>query len=142
MRRNQDRFSLAAEAAQDLIWDWDVIQGNVTWAGETRQYFGASPGATPPRDYRGWAARVHPDDLAFTEVAARAAFDSGARSWEHEYRFCRTDGSYAWVLERASILRDRDGRPVRVVGAMRDITQRKVAEEATLLLSRHRRIRQ
>ena len=133
--RNQERFQLAAEATQDLIWDWDVLRGEVTWAGATPTFFGHLPSPPPVLDYRAWAARVHPDDLARTELAARAAFRSGARSWEHEYRFCRADGTYASVLERARIVRDPEGRPLRVVGALRDITQRKVAEEATLRLA-------
>jgi PAS domain S-box-containing protein len=138
LRHTQERFHLAAEATRDLIWDWDVLGKTVTWAGATREFFGEPGGSTgrvPVGDHRAWASRVHPEDLTPTEVAARAAFASGARSWEHEYRFCRADGSYAHVAERASIVRDGEGRPVRVVGAMRDITQRKLGEEATLRLA-------
>jgi PAS domain S-box-containing protein len=135
LRRSQERFQLAAEATQDLIWDWDVLRGEVTWTGATPTFFGPLPSPSPVLDYRAWSTRVHPDDLERTEVAARAAFRSGARSWEHEYRFCRADGTYASVLDRARIVRDPEGRPVRVVGALRDITQPKVAEEATLRLA-------
>jgi two-component system sensor histidine kinase VicK len=135
LRRDQERFRLATEATQDLIWDWDVARGEVAWAGATREYFSNLSTPEPVLDHRAWVARVHPEDLAHTEFAARAAFENGARSWEHEYRFCRADGTYACMLERACIERGTDGRPVRVVGAMRDVTQRKVAEEATLRLA-------
>jgi len=138
LRRTQERFYLTAEATRDLIWDWDVLRGEVTWAGATREFFGRGTEEADPNlvlDHRAWASRVHPDDLALTEQAARAAFASGAHSWEHEYRFCRADGSHAYMFERASIVRDSNGRAVRVVGAMRDVTQRKRAEEATLRLA-------
>jgi len=138
LRRTQERFYLAAEATRDLIWDWDVLGGEVIWAGATREFFGRPAGTTEPHavlDHRAWASRVHPEDLALTELAARAAFTSGAHSWEHEYRFRRADGSYAYMFERASIVRDSGGRPIRVVGAMRDVTQPKRAEEATLRLA-------
>ena len=133
--RDQERFLLVSEATRDLVWDWDVLGGEVTWAGATREYFGSLPTPNLILDGRAWAAQVHPDDLAFTKVAAQAAFESGARSWEHEYRFRRADGMYACMLERACIVHDAGGRPRRVVGAMRDITQRKLAEEATLRLA-------
>ena len=124
--------------AQDLIWDWDVAQGKVTWAGATEEFFGSTAEALrtdPERGHRLWSSRVHLDDLPATEGAARMALEGGARFWEHEYRIRRTDGSYARMLERARIVRDPAGRPQRVVGVMRDVTQRRVAEEATLRLA-------
>ena len=138
LRRIEERFLLAAEATRDLIWDWDIERGKVAWAGAIRPYFGDEAFGTergPARDHQAWASRVHPDDLAATEGAARAAFESGARTWEHEYRFARADGVYAHMFERASIVRDEGGRPVRVVGSMRDVSQRKAGEEASLRLA-------
>jgi two-component system cell cycle sensor histidine kinase/response regulator CckA len=138
LHRERERFYLAAEAAQDLIWDWDIVRGEVTWAGVTEEFFGTTSKELRPdseRGYRLWAARVHPEDLPVTEAAARTALEGGAGFWEHEYRLRRTDGSYARMLERALIVRNPAGRPQRVVGVMRDVTQRRVAEEATLRLA-------
>ncbi|HUF36755.1 MAG TPA: PAS domain S-box protein [Gemmatimonadales bacterium] len=137
-RRDQERVILAAEATRDLSWDWDVTRGEVTWAGPIREYFGSLFHEGAPiavLDYRAWSGRVHPEDLAVTEAAARAAFASGARSWEHEYRFRRTDGTYSYMLERACIVRDSDGHPQRIVGAMRDISERRIALEAAVRLA-------
>jgi len=138
LRYSEERFHRAAEATRDLIWDWDLVDGAVSWAGAVREYLSPLPGdATSGRrlDHRAWASRVHPDDLPPTEAVARTAFESGAGSWEHEYRFLRADGTYACMTEHASIVRDAAGRPIRVVGAMRDDTQRKASEEATLRLA-------
>ena len=102
LRQSQERFHLAAEATRDLIWDWDLIGGSVSWAGAVRDYFSSSAEATSSDAQPGhhaWASRVHPDDLASTEAVARMAFESGARSWEHEYRFRRPDGTYAVMAE-------------------------------------------
>ena len=136
IRRDQERVRLAAQASDDLIWDWDVPNGRVSWAGSTWDYFGSSADemSDPVQSHAVWARRVHPDDLTHAEAAARAAFVSGARSWEHEYRFRRLNGVYTRMLERAAIVRDPGGSPLRVVGAMRDISQRKAAEDATLRL--------
>ena len=131
LRRDRERLLLAAEATEDLVWDWDVAGGSVSWAGATHLYFDRPPGA----DRTTWADRVHPDDLGRAEAAARAAFATGARSWAHEYRFRRKDGSWATMLERASIVRSSEGRAVRAVGAVQDVSGQKVAEEATLRLA-------
>jgi PAS domain S-box-containing protein len=129
--RDRERLLLAAEATEDLVWDWDVAGCAVSWAGATHLYFDAPPAA----DRATWADRVHPNDLARAETAARAAFAAGARSWAHEYRFRRADGSWATMLERASIVRDSDRRVVRAVGAMQDVSGQKLAEEATRRLA-------
>ena len=136
--RVQERFQLAARATQDLLWDWDLVRGDIVWAGATRPYFDLSPeriGSVVGDQYRAWADRVHPDDLAITETAARAAIESGAESWEHEYRFRRVDDSYAPMLERAVIARDETGRALRIVGAMRDVSTRKETEGITTRLA-------
>jgi len=137
LQRDRERFLLEAEATGDLIWDWDVARGTVSWAGVTSLYFGRPPRETglteDPRAL--WATRVHPDDLAHAEAAARAAFLTGARTWSHEYRFRRADGSWAAVLERACIVRGAAGGPIRAVGAMQDVSGSKAAEAATLRLA-------
>ena len=137
LRRDRERFLLAAEATEDLIWDWDVVSGTVSWAGVTHRYLGMAPGEASASGHERveWAGRVHPDDLVRAEAVARAAFVSGARFWAHEYRFRRSDGSWASMLERACIVRDATGRAVRAVGAMADVSGRKVGEEATLRLA-------
>ena len=135
LRRNQERWHLAAAATGDLIWDWDVLAGDVTWTGAIQPYFGGASGPTSVSDYHAWAERVHPDDLATTRIAARVAAETGADSWEHEYRFRRTDGTYASMVERARIVRDAGGRVVRIVGALRDVSHLKRSEEATLRLA-------
>jgi PAS domain S-box-containing protein len=134
----EDRFHLAARATRDLIWDWDLVAGRVTWAGNTVPYFACEPedlDVASGDDHRAWASRVHPDDLELTEAAAATALRSGAESWEQEYRFRRADGSWARVLERAYIVRDASGRPTRAVGAIQDVTKRVETEEVRTRLS-------
>jgi PAS domain S-box-containing protein len=134
----RQHFQFAARAAQDLMWDWDLVSGEMLWAGTTEPYFQLSPdamGELGSGQYRIWAERVHPDDLAAAEAAAQAAIARGAESWQHEYRFRRADGSYADILERAFIARDESGKARRAVGAMEDVTRRKTAERAATRLS-------
>jgi PAS domain S-box-containing protein len=120
------------------MWDWDLVSGELMWAGTTEPYFLKSPERMAELNlgqYRLWADRVHPDDLAAAEAAAQAAITGGAESWQHEYRFRRADGSYADILERAFISRDESGKARRAVGAMEDVTARKAAERAAIRLA-------
>ena len=133
-RWTHERFHLASRATQDIIWDWDLRGSRVVWAGGTPAFFGCAPDEVPLLAENGdepWSSRVHPDDLRMAEAAARTALASGLQSWEHEYRFRRADGSWALVLERAFIVRDAEGRALRAVGAMQDVTQRRASEQAT-----------
>jgi len=121
------------------MWDWDLVSGEMVWAGTIEPYFQMSPDrmAEPNAShYHIWAERVHPDDLAATEAAAQAAIAGGAESWQHEYRFRRVDGTYADILERAFISRDGNGKALRALGAMEDVTARKAAEMSEGLLTR------
>ncbi|HEY9508151.1 MAG TPA: PAS domain S-box protein, partial [Gemmatimonadales bacterium] len=138
IRRIHGHFQLAARAAQDLMWDWNLVSGELVWAGTTEPYFRLSPERMADLGmdhYRTWAERVHPDDLASAEAAAQAAIGGGVESWQHEYRFRLSDGSYADILERAFIARDNRGKALRAVGAMADITSRKAADRAATRLA-------
>jgi PAS domain S-box-containing protein len=133
-----DRFHLVARATQDLVWDWDLRRKRVAWAGNTRPFFGCDPdqiSTVSGDDYRAWASRVHPEDLPITEAASERALKGGSDSWEHEYRFQRVNGSWALVLERAIIVRDAGGSPIRVVGALQDVSKRRETEEAKTRLA-------
>jgi two-component system cell cycle sensor histidine kinase/response regulator CckA len=134
----RDRLDLVAFATQDLVWDWDLANKRVRWAGNTQPFFGCDPDAisiSEADDYRAWASRVHPDDLPATEAASAMALNGGADTWEHAYRFRRADGSWARVLERAAIIRDAGGRAHRVVGALRDMTSQIESDEARTRLA-------
>jgi PAS domain S-box-containing protein len=103
-----------------------------------RPFFSVGPDQIPVRRAEGYpflGDRVHPEDIGSTVATSRAAFESGAGWWEMEYRLRKANDSYAHVSERAYIVRDDRRRPIRVVGAMRDISQRKVAEEASTRLA-------
>jgi len=75
-----------------------------------------------------WRGHVHPDDLPEVEAKQAELFRTG----EHlaEYRFCKKDGSYCWVSDEQHLIRDKEGRPVEVVGSWSDIDARKAAEQA------------
>jgi diguanylate cyclase (GGDEF)-like protein/PAS domain S-box-containing protein len=124
-----ERFRLVGRATNDTIWEFEFATGRGTWNEGIHETFGYAAGEveTTPE---WWAARVHPDDFARVESGARAAVEGGSSTFCTEYRFRHADGHYIWVLDRAHISRDDAGQPVRVIGAMMDLTDRRRAEEA------------
>ena len=125
LRESQERFRLLAQATSDAVYDLDVTSGRV-WRGDGYEtLFGYARGELAA-DVPSWAALLHPDDSEAVQQSYKQAIDSGQSSWTHEYRFRRADGSYANILDHAFIVRDSEKRPTRMLGAMVDITERKL----------------
>ncbi|MEK6374970.1 MAG: PAS domain S-box protein [Acidobacteriota bacterium] len=128
LRDSEERFRLLARATSDAIWDHDTLTGAV-WRGEGyERLFGYAPG-TIGTTVEAFRELVHPEDIAELSASFREAILSGQLSFTHEYRFRRADGSYANILDRGYIVRDREKRPVRILGAMIDLTERKQMAE-------------
>jgi diguanylate cyclase (GGDEF)-like protein/PAS domain S-box-containing protein len=134
LRESNERFQLVARATTDSVWDWDIRRNTF------RQYnhFDSSIGerSTDSGEIP-WTERVHPDDLERVMDGVFAAIEGKENTWSDEYRLRRRDGSYAQVEDRGFIIRDGQGRPVRMVGATLDITERKVAEARIEALAYH-----
>lgn len=133
LAEREERFRLLTRASDDVIWDWDVESGEVRWNDALGAVFGfdsGSIGAGIERSYAWWLSRVHADDRLAAAAALHQAVESGRGSWASDYRFRRRDGSWARVHDRGFIGRDVEGRPIRMVGAMLDLTRRALVEPA------------
>ena len=76
-----------------------------------------------------WGSKVHPDDFsAISNTIQKAKDNPKANTWIGEYRFLKANGDYAYVREKAIILRDETGKPARTIGALQDITEIKENE--------------
>lgn len=122
-----DRLQIALEAANLLSWDWDLRSGRVRWAGRgTGTFvlpveFALSPEQRFPR--------VHPDDRAALNRVTEDAIRDG-RPAQAEFRVSAPDGSYRWVSAHGRAYCDEEGKPIRLVGVLCDITRRVRAEAA------------
>ncbi len=123
---------VASEIGRVGLWDWNVETGDLTWSDEHYRMEGYEPGAVVPT-YALWAERVHPEDREATELQIKAAMESG-QDYINEYRVCRPDGEVVWLSARGRFLYDEQGKPVRMLGAMIDMTQRRREEEWQRLL--------
>ena len=133
--RSEQRYELATRATMNAVWDWDLRSDHFGWSDGIAEQFGLSRSEVGHTS-EWWLSRIHPDDREQVFQSVHAVIDGGERDWSAEYRFMRHDGRYAYVSDRAFVSRDAKHRPVRMVGAMQDVTQRRRAERGHQLLAR------
>lgn len=128
LKKSNERFHLATEAITDAIFDWNILGKKIFWGKGYHHLFGYPEEMQyVPEGF--WESCVHPDDLPqILEDIQRARKDPNAKKWKGSYRFKKADGSYAFVKEQTSIQRDKSGKPIRIVGALQDITKEKERE--------------
>ncbi len=126
-RESEERFHLVSRATADAVWDWNLHTDAMWWNEGMQTLFGVPLDQLPP-DSTSWTLRLHPDDSEEVLEGIHAAIDGTANHWSDEYRFRRKDGSYAWVLDRGFLIRDLQGKAVRMVGGMTDISAQKLAD--------------
>jgi len=124
----QQRLELVLEAAQLGVWEADLRTGELRISERLAAMYGLPASATnPPRDV--WRDRIHPEDRDRVEEAFRATL-GGGRDYAAEYRAFDHEGRTRWLASRATIVRDAAGRPLRAIGVVSDITERRRAEES------------
>ncbi|MDE2306126.1 MAG: PAS domain S-box protein [Gammaproteobacteria bacterium] len=128
LRLSNERFETLARATNDAIRDWDLIGDAIWWNEGYRTQFGSSA-AEQRAGSDGWRSRIHPDDRARVLEGLHRAIEEGAQAWSDRYRFARSDGSYAEVTDRGQLIRDEEGRVVRMLAGMTDVTERVELEE-------------
>ncbi len=129
IERYAERLTLALDAAQMGSWDWDLTTDAVLWTPTQEQIFGYEPGK-PDRTYEDWKCRVHPDDLAETEAQIEAAIANCGAELICEYRIVLPTGEQRWVDTYGRCYRGEDGKALRMVGVVSDITARHQSDQA------------
>ena len=130
LRESEERFRLATEAVQAVIYDWNIVEDTIERSSEVERLLGFGPDDPETHSNAWWRTRLHPDDAAGTIGSVERAIQSGEMRFEEEYRILHRDGGYIWVSDVGRLIRDGSGRAVRCVGSVTDITQRKQAEAA------------
>lgn len=137
LRESEAHLQLALKVGRMGTWDWDIQMNTVAWSDGQFAIMGLQANDTSP-SYEVWARSVHPDDLAATEASMQQAMQERTE-FHHEYRTLWPDGSLHWTEARGRFTYNTAQQPVRMVGVLIDVTERKQAEqEREQLLERER----
>ncbi len=128
LRESQERYTLAEKAAKIGVWDWNILTDHLRWSDSIGPMFGLQPGEFAETNDAFYEC-VHPDDRQRVRDAVRATLEQKAE-YNIEHRIVWPDGTVHWVQEKGDIYRDEQGRPIRMLGVVLDITQRKSLQEA------------
>jgi len=137
LRSSEERFRAVAWATTDVVWDHDPATGKVWWSEELETIFGY-PLDEAAQELDWWLERIHREDREATRRSLQQAIDNRQPDWSANYRFLRRDGSYADIVDSGFLIMDEHGKPRRMVGGLKDVTEsrrarRKLAEQGELL---------
>lgn len=126
VRESEERFRLVSMATHDAIWDYNIVAGTLWRNDRFRDVFGHDCEVATPEN---WKRFIHEDDYERVVTSLNRAIEGDAVDWAEEYRFYHSDGRVAIVVDRGIISRDADGRAVRMLGSLRDVTENRIAED-------------
>jgi len=127
LKESTERFRIVAQATADVVWDWNLVDDTMWWSDGMATLFGYGPENRAPTS-ESWTVALHPDDRERVVAGIHAVIEGRGEKWADEYRFIRADGSCAHVIDRGSVIRDGEGRAVRMVGSMIDVTAQRELE--------------
>jgi PAS domain S-box-containing protein len=127
LKESEERYRLASAASNEPIWEIDLRTGQVTWNDAYALKFGRPP--ETGNSWQWWINHIQQDERESVSASLKAAIESDSPTWERQYRFLRADGVWANIHDHSFISHDSNGKPVRVVGSMHDMTSTKKAEE-------------
>lgn len=124
----RDRLAFAQAAGRIGTWEWNIQTGDVSWTPQCEALYGLAPGGFGGR-YESWRQAVHPDDRPHAEQQVQAAAADGTEL-NTAFRVVWPDGSVHHLVARARVVRDAEGRPWRMIGVNRDVTDLEEALDA------------
>jgi PAS domain S-box-containing protein len=128
LRESKLQLETTIKASNIGLWDWDLKTNKVYFSPEWKRQIGYED-LEILNDFSESQSRVHPDDIERMLKTVNEYIKNPWPNYEVEFRFRHKDGSYRWILTKASLLKDEDGIPIRMLGSHLDITERKNTEE-------------
>ena len=127
LKRKEESLRAAQEAAKSGTWEWDLQTNANSWSDELWQLYGLEPNECEP-SFEAWRETLHPDDR---ERVVREVVEAARKGGDvnSEWRVPHRDGSEHWLMSRGRAVRNAAGKPVKMLGIVMDITERKRAEE-------------
>ncbi|WHH60305.1 EAL domain-containing protein [Petroclostridium sp. X23] len=128
LKDSEERFRLALEGSNDIIWDMDIKNSKLFVSSRWTETLSFEE-IEMPRDLKSWKDLIHPDDVENTLRMIRVHIMNKTPFYQDEHRLRTKDGKYKWFLHRGKAVWDVNGKPIRIAGSYTDISERKSTEE-------------
>ena len=144
LRENEERLRLAQKAANIGTWEWDLKTDEIIWEETMFKIFGLAKKSkiysneeflSLVHSFDEFLAFVHPSDRDNIQKATDRALQKPENGYNNEYRIIKPDNTLIWISEQAEVFTDNQGKPVRMIGVMQDITKRKQNEQQIQMFS-------
>ena len=133
IKESNEKYDIVAKATSDTIWDWKIQEDKLNWSKGIKAVFGYEKGQVGDSS-SWWFGNIHPEDSIKMSIKLYSFIEQKTEKWQDEYRFRCADGSYKYVLDRGFLLKDENGKAIRMIGALQDITKQKEEELRLKLL--------
>jgi len=131
LKMSNERIIYSSMAASDALWDWNMITDQMFVGGSYSDLFGYQFENNFSTGHQ-CENFIHIDDKLEHLASIDTAINSDSDKWSGEYRYLKSDGTYAYVNDKAVIIRDNEGVAIRMIGAMQDVTKEKLLKEELL----------
>lgn len=130
LRESEARWQVALENSGDGIWDWDIKSGSVFFSRQWKEMLGYRE-EDISNSLDEWESRVHPEDMNQVLKDLALHFKGEVKLYKNEHRVLCKNGKYKWIFDRGKVVsRDKNGKPVRMIGVHTDISKRKEIENS------------
>ena len=133
IKESNEKYDIVAKATSDTIWDWKIQDDNFSWNKGIENVFGYKLGEVG-NNSTWWFNKIHPEDSIKMSIKLYSFIEQKTEKWQDQYRFKCSDNSYKYVLDRGFLLKDENGKAIRMIGAIQDITKQKEEEQRLKLL--------
>jgi len=133
IKESNEKYDIVAKATSDTIWDWKIQEDRINWNKGIESVFGYNPEEVG-KTSKWWFDKIHPEDSIRMSIKLYSFIEQKTEKWQDQYRFRCADGTYKYVLDRGFLLKDENGRAIRMIGAIQDITKQKEEEQRLKLL--------
>lgn len=133
LKESNDKYDIVAKATSDTIWDWKIPEDQLTWNKGIKGIYGYNQSQIDNTS-KWWFNNIHPEDSLKMSIKLYSFIEQKSEKWQDQYRFKCADNTYKHVLDRGFIIKDENGKAIRMIGAIQDITKQKKEENRLKLL--------
>jgi PAS domain S-box-containing protein len=133
IKESNEKYDIVAKATSDTIWDWKIQEDKFYWNKGIKSIFGYEQEQVGDSS-KWWFENIHPEDSIKMSIKLYSFIEQKTENWQDEYRFKCANNSYKYVLDKGFLLKDENGKAIRMIGAIQDITKQKEEELRLKLL--------